>query len=131
MQHLMANNIAKTVSVCVVWRTRNNKCATKKENVWRNKLIRAWCVYRTHRKLYTHKAFPVYRLYIQPASQQFLCIAIIRTWHVLRRFKGYNLLIICNKQLSKRFNLFNFIHFVTLAYTRRDSLKVMQVHRNM
>jgi len=42
VQHLTANNIAKTVSVCVcvVTYAKKSKCATKKEIVSRNKLIR-------------------------------------------------------------------------------------------
>jgi len=37
----------------------------------------------------------------------------------------YSLLIICNKHLSKYFNFINYIDFVTLAYIRKDSLKMM------
>jgi hypothetical protein len=37
----------------------------------------------------------------------------------------YSLLIICNKLPSKYFNFINFIDFVTPAYIREDSVKMM------
>ena len=44
------------------------------------------------------------------------------------RFDGYNLLILCNSHLYK---YFHFINFVTFAYIRRNSLRIMYKHQNM
>jgi hypothetical protein len=83
-----------------------------------------------HRKLHTKGLHPqdisrLCRLFIQSPTSRRLCTAIISTWHILRRFKDYNLSLVCNNHLWEHFNFIDFIDFVTLAYTRRDSLKTM------
>jgi hypothetical protein len=42
----------------------------------------------------------------------------------------YDLLTICNNHLCKHFNFINFIDFASLAYKRKDSLKILSIHRN-
>jgi hypothetical protein len=46
-------------------------------------------------------------------------------------FNYYNLMIICNNHVCNHFNFIHLIDFVTLAYVRKDSLKMMSINRNM
>ena len=55
----------------------------------------------------------------------------VRVETSVKVFKDNNILIICKNYLCEHFNVINFLGFIPSAFIRIDSLKMIQIHRNM